>query len=324
MYLGYQLIFLGSIVQLYLDSIAYFLFSDDNITTTGNVSFPDSSQFRIRENSDPATNSACSNKGELIYDTTDDQLQFCTTTGVAASAVWTAVDSGGGSDFEDVFGNDADKVLTTSNNNITIDAGSADFLITASNVSIDSSGNITVGGTVDGIDLSALAFSNIATRAKKAVFVPEFPAYTVEGDGSNNRGTLISDFVDAGGSDKRNFYEWNTRQATLHDIDVIIKYQLPLDFDSFTSAPLSVDYNTSDGVTGTNKLDVLLYDTAGTAVSLTGGGSLANASWTTANITFGGSPTFTAGSTITLHLRLSAKSSGWTRVSTIVLSYNGK
>jgi hypothetical protein len=104
----------------------------------------------------------------------------------------------------------------------------------------------------------------------------------------------------------------------------VISYELPLDFVSFTGTPLSIDYQTSNAVTATNRIDATLYDTTGTAVTLTGGTNLASGTWTTANITFGGGPTFTAGGTITLLLKLSSTNSGWTRVSDVVFSYNGR
>lgn len=160
-------------------------------------------------------------------------------------------------------------------------------------------------------------------EGKQVVFQVEYPNATVEGDGTNNKGLLQSYFVDDGGSDKYNYLEWTTLSTSIQDIDVIITYILPPDFVSFTSTPLSVLYRTSDGVTTTNRLDVALYDTTGTAVTLGGGSALASATWATENITFGGGPTFTAGDAITLVIKLSATSAGYARVSDVIFNYNG-
>lgn len=170
----------------------------------------------------------------------------------------------------------------------------------------------------------ATTFNDLATRVKELVFTAEYQNYSLEPDGSANRGKMETAFVDDGGSAKRNYYEWTTQQGTLNDMDIALSFRLPNDFDSFTGSPLEVTYQTSDGVTTTNRVDVELYDTTGTAVSLTGGSALASGSWTTANITFGGSPTFTAGSTVTLKLKLSATSAGFARVSDVVFNYNGR
>lgn len=294
-------------------------------TADGGLDFGSGDVFRIREANDPNTNAACTYLRELIMNTANNMLMRCTGTGAAGVATWTNVDTTGGSvDFEGLFSNDADDTLTTSNSDFTVNTGTADFIITSNDWGVDASGNITTNGTVDGVDLSAIPFGNLATRTKELVLTPEFPYYTVEPDGTSNRGKLTSDFVDAGGAAKYNFYEWNTRQGALQDMDVVVSIQLPLDFVSFTGAPLSLRYNTSNGVTTTNELDVELFDTTGTAVVLTGGSNLASATWATAAITFGGGETFTAGDTITLKVKMATTSSGFARLSDVVLNYNGR
>lgn len=192
------------------------------------------------------------------------------------------------------------------------------------NDDVNIAGNLTTTGTINGVNLSSIPFGNLATRAKTEVFEPEYNGYSLEADGINNSGKMLLDFTDGGGTAKRNFYEWTTQKVALQDMDIVISYQLPLDFVSFTAAPLSVNYQTSNGVAATNKIDVSLEDSTGTAVALAGGSSLANAAWTTAAITFGGAPTFTAGTTITLHLKLSSDNTGWARVSEVILNYNGR
>jgi cysteine-rich repeat protein len=158
---------------------------------------------------------------------------------------------------------------------------------------------------------------------KQAVFQVEYANATVEGDGTDNKGLLQSYFADEGGAEKHNYYEWTTRKTTMQDIDVVLSYTLPPDFIGFTGNPLSVLYQTSNILTTISKLDVTLYDTTGTAVTLTGAADLANTAWTTQNITFGGSPTFTAGEVITLVIKLSATDAGYTRVSDVIFNYNG-
>ncbi len=158
---------------------------------------------------------------------------------------------------------------------------------------------------------------------KSAVFHAEYSNSTIQGDGGNNKGLLSSYFADGGGTSKYNYYDWTTQNAVMQDSDITISFRLPDDFQSFTSTPLSILYQTSDVVTITNKVDVSLYDTTGTAVSLTGGTGLATAAWTTAGITFGGSPTFTAGDVVTLVIKLSSTNTGFARVSDVIFNYNG-
>lgn len=51
------------------------------LSADGDVDFSASTQTRLREDTDPATNAACAVIGELIVDTTDTELQVCTATG---------------------------------------------------------------------------------------------------------------------------------------------------------------------------------------------------------------------------------------------------
>jgi cysteine-rich repeat protein len=162
------------------------------------------------------------------------------------------------------------------------------------------------------------------TSVKEIVFNTDYADATPTPDGTLNRGTLYAQFEDLGGAAKRTFYEFVTKELALQDIDVAISYQLPLDFVSFTATPIRVTYMTTDGNIANAKVDTNMYDTAGTPVNLAGASNLANGSWTVANVTISGSPTFTAGQTITLRLKLSAKTPNFARVSSVVLQYNGR
>lgn len=170
------------------------------------------------------------------------------------------------------------------------------------------------------------AWDNITAGTPGAVRTLTFNATyedsVASGDGTDNRGTLTSNTMDIGAR-KYNYYEWKTLQPTLQDVNVQLSIKLPNDFVSFTATPLQIVYNTSDGNTVNNKVDALLYDTTNTVVPLVGGNNLANAAWTPANITFGGVPTFTAGGTITLVLKLSTINTGFARAADVVLEYNG-
>ncbi|MBU1938297.1 hypothetical protein KKA04_01045 [Patescibacteria group bacterium] len=179
-------------------------------------------------------------------------------------------------------------------------------------------------GAFNKIIAGTVPWSDIESRVKRMTFNPEFADATAEPDGTNNRCTLVTGFVDGGGTAKYNYYELTTSQVTLQDIDVVVEFTLPLDFASFTATPLSVVYQTSDGVVANNKVDVELYDTTGTAVPLVGGANLVSAAWATAAITFGGAPTFTAGDTVTLRIRPSALTGKYARVSDVTFEYNGK
>jgi hypothetical protein len=189
------------------------------------------------------------------------------------------------------------------------------------NDNVNIQGNLTTTGTINGINLSSIPFSNLATRVKQATFAPDFAGATSDTVGGANKGTLR---LETDGATKQNYYQWTTDQATIQDIDVVLSVSLPLDFVSFTATPITLLYKTSDGVITTNKVDVTAFDTTGAPITLAGGSNLANPTWTNAPITFGGAPTFTAGEPITIRIKLSATNAGFARVSDLVLNYNGR
>ena len=290
------------------------------LTSTGSVDFSGTSAFRIREVASAAL-ATCTTVKEIVLDTTANKIYVCTVVGAPGTWVSSVPASG---DFEAVYAADALSDLDTANGPFTINTGTGDFIVASNDWSVDATGNATFGGTVNGVNLAAIPFANLATRVKEAVFSPDYAGSASFLDGTANNGKLELNFEDLGGTGKRNFYEWTTSKAAIQDIDVVASFQLPLDFVSFTASPLTVGYQTFNAVAATNKVDVSMYDTAGTAVALVGGGSLASAAWANAAITFGGAPTFTAGDTVTFRIKLSSTNAGFARISDLVLNYNGR
>jgi hypothetical protein len=130
--------------------------STDDLTATGTVNFSGADAFRIRENLDPATNSACTTVGELIMDTTSNDLQMCTATGVAGAATWVDVDTDSGVD-----GGDAQTLDTLdsldflrSNTSDSYTSGTLDFdsgttLLTDSGSTVDINGELDASGATE-------------------------------------------------------------------------------------------------------------------------------------------------------------------------------
>jgi hypothetical protein len=151
------------------------------------------------------------------------------------------------------------------------------------------------------------------------VFVPEFPNATLYGDGSNNTGTMAADH-DA--TNNRNFYNWVSTKTVLQDYDVALQIRVPDDFSSWQTTPITLKYITANAANTENKIDVAVKDTAGAVVTVNNGTALANTSWTTALLTFSGSPTFLAGEYFTVFIKMSSKSSNSASIGEIELNYN--
>jgi len=161
--------------------------------------------------------------------------------------------------------------------------------------------------------------SAIGSGSRSLFFAPEYPDTTYYPDTSNNVGTLKT-LYDA--TNKENAYHWATSKASLQDYDIVTRIQLPQDFVSWGTTPIKFQYRTQTASTADNQLDVYVLDTNDTSVTLTGGSALKNTSWTVDNITYTGSPTWTAGDWMTITIKVTAKSTGWAEAGNIVLNYN--
>ena len=139
---------------------------------------------------------------------------------------------------------------------------------------------------------------------------PEYPNAIYYQSGSSYIGQLAG----SGGlsSGFENSYQWTSTKSTIQDYWVSTRIRVPDAFLRWDPVKaLQLRYRTKTGTTSQNHITVKLLDTAGTAVALTGGATLANTSFTTANITGPNSAgTYTPGGFITVLVKLAANSSG--------------
>lgn len=190
-------------------------------------------------------------------------------------------------------------------------------------------GNLTTTGTVNGVNINNIPFTNLAARAITSRLKPHFPGAVAEALGAgSHRGKIQSHFVDAdgpGGPNNFSYYQWTTKQGGVNDYDIVLRWRLPDDFVSWQATPLVFRYKTLTANLAQNKLDVSIDDTTGTNIAgLTGGANLVNNAWTTTNIGFGGGGTFTAGSEITIYIKMSATNAGDALVGDFAFNYNGR
>lgn len=135
---------------------------------------------------------------------------------------------------------------------------------------------------------------------------PEFAGAVYYGDGANNVGQMVLAYDS---SNKENYYKWTSTQSSLQDYNIAVRVKVPDDFSHWDgTAPIQFRYRTNASSSADNQMDVTMLDTAGSAVSLTGGADLANQSWTTATITGPeSSGTYTPGSYITIIIAMQAR-----------------
>ena len=135
---------------------------------------------------------------------------------------------------------------------------------------------------------------------------PEYAGAVYYGDGVNNVGQLVLEYDS---TNKENFYKWSSTSSSLQDYTIAIRAKVPDEFTHWDgTAPISFRYRTNAASSADNQMDVTMLDTAGSAVSLTGGTDLANTSWTTASITGPQSTgTYTPGSYVTILISMQAR-----------------
>ncbi len=141
---------------------------------------------------------------------------------------------------------------------------------------------------------------------------PEFSNFTLQADGTNNKGTLESDHDDTA---NKNYYKWKTRKtANMQDYDIVFQWMVPDDFQSWatTGNSIEVDYKTKTTSTADNKLDITMTDTAGNNVTLTSNTGLVSTTantWVEDHAIAGAnlSGTFTPGEYVTIKIKMSSK-----------------
>ncbi|TSC57866.1 MAG: hypothetical protein Greene041662_873 [Candidatus Peregrinibacteria bacterium Greene0416_62] len=111
-------------------------------------------------------------------------------------------------------------------------------------------------------------------------------------------------------------YHWTSTKSSIQEYWMSVRVRVPDNFVRWDPVKsLQVRYRTKTSTVSQNHVTVKLLDTAGSNVALTGGGGLANTSFTTANITGPSSAgTYTPGGYITVLIKVAANSSGQTNV----------
>lgn len=178
---------------------------------------------------------------------------------------------------------------------------------------------VTTGGAITTITDRRVFNSDDRERTIVRTYAPGYEGAAYEGDGSNNTGQL---YVTNSGAAITNHYIWTSTRTSLQDYDIIVHSEVPTEFVRWDTIPLSLRYRTTSGSTVYAQADIEVYDTAGNLVTLTGDASdLTNTSWTTADVGFSGSPTWTAGSGFLIKIKTFARDSQEVQLGHLKLRY---
>ena len=149
---------------------------------------------------------------------------------------------------------------------------------------------------------------------------PEYPNAVYFSSGSNYIGQL---YGSGGTTALDNSYVWSSTRSSLQDYWISVRFRVPDNFSSWDPVkPIELRYKTADGTASNNHVTVRMKDTAGANVTLTNGGGLANAAWTTASITGPqSSGTWTPKGYATIYIKLAALTSKNAAVGFINLNF---
>jgi len=175
------------------------------------------------------------------------------------------------------------------------------------------------GGVVTAVTDRRVMQSDDREISVEKVIRPGYEGVAFQGDGTKNTGRM---YVNHDSTNKKNYYQWYSTPNTLQDYFIVLSVTLPTDFKTWETSELSVEYRSTSGATTENKLDVSVFDTSGAAVTLTGSsGSLASTTWSTASISFTGSPTWTAGQEMLIKLKVHSRKQSEMHVGDVKLKY---
>lgn len=112
---------------------------------------------------------------------------------------------------------------------------------------------------------------------------PDYPGAVYFASGASMIGQLT---MSGGTVDNDNSYAWTTSRGTLQSYWISVRGRVPDNFSSWDAVkPIEFRYKTGVASAASNALRVLVKDTAGVYVPLSGHTGLASTAWTTAKIT---------------------------------------
>ena len=164
-------------------------------------------------------------------------------------------------------------------------------------------GDVTVTGSIDGIDISGALPTTCYIQ-----MAPEFATAVLNADGSSNNGIMTSRY-----DSTHNCYRWEGNAAN-QDYDIYVKVLIPEDFGSWPSNSIKWYNKAASG----NTTQLVITDTA--AASKYDSTAIQNTAWTetAATITAG---TFTPGQYMTMKFTVNSDDGTYAYIGEVLLTY---
>lgn len=166
---------------------------------------------------------------------------------------------------------------TDNTNAFAIQNTNGDSLLSANTTNME----VSIGTSTDGVTLSGtgIQLNGSARGTRKVSLMPEYAGATFRGDGTNNIGSLSSDFcADAGdivldttactsaNGVIRSYYQWTSDEVTAQDYDIYVRYRVPADYSAGSMANLTFEAQSTTAESGQN-ITASMYGSDGTLCS---------------------------------------------------------
>lgn len=193
---------------------------------------------------------------------------------------------------------------------------------------------VRVGNATNNITFSVngMTRSGAARGTKTISLIPEYPGATFAGDGTNNTGSLSSDFCSSTSlmsintnvcnnpTDERNYYSWTTAEAAAQDYDLYVRYRIPTDYD--TGSMTNLRFWAKGTSTTTDIASLALHGGSSTACSTITNAVTINSTWAeSAQASPLGSCTIIAGDYVTFKIKLTAGQNNTVHAGAINFTY---
>ena len=147
--------------------------------------------------------------------------------------------------------------------------------------------------------------------------MPEYAGAVISPDGSNNVGSLTSDFDS---TNNRNYYSWTNSTGSLNDYDIVVRTAIPSEYASgFGTFRLLVHAGST--ISSNNNIQVTVKDASGTTcannVSVLPGSA---GTWVEQSVALSGC-TFAANNIVTIIIKLSSQSNNAVRIGEMSYQY---
>ncbi len=322
---------------------AFYRYAQDVLATDGSF-FANGGNFFATTAYTGLTFSTATNSG--IYNTGANGAGYIAIDNGTAGVPVIAIAQGGATTFKNNTDSVAAFQIQSSSSTVLLNADTTNMRITIGGAtgslagralevtSVDVTTTLRVGDGTNGISFNdqtsgKLRFRGTAQNDISVTLSPEYAGAVLTGDGSNNTGTMTSDFcsgssllnigTSCGASEDHNFYAW-TANAT-NDYDIYVKWKVPSDFASFASTPVQF-YGWKTG--GSDAVQMRVYKSGSSTVC--DNDSLgSNGSWALTNSVPTTNCTINPGDELVFRMTVSVATNGnYARVGEIFINYKSQ